>query len=70
MDGAGGGTFRFHPVMSPFSDAKMNAAGPDDVPDFTTKPLVGLNTCPVGAPSGMLTTSGTADTGVFLRPPV
>src|SRR5437764_3395259 len=69
VEKGGGGTFAFQPVMLPDSDAKMNVAGPDAIPDVTTKPLVGLNTCPVGSPPGMLTTSGTADTGVFFSPP-
>jgi hypothetical protein len=36
----------------------MKAAGALAAPLWTTKPSVGLKTMPVGAPPGMLTTSG------------
>src|SRR5262245_43488797 len=58
VDGPGGGTLKFHPVTAPDSDAKMNAAGPLAAPLVTTKSVVGLNTCPVGAPPGMVTLNG------------
>jgi hypothetical protein len=58
VEGAGGGTPGFQPVTSPASESKMNRAGPLASPARTTNPAVGLKTCPVGAPPGMLTTSG------------
>src|SRR4029077_10826056 len=36
----------------------------------TTKSVVSLNTCPVGAPPGVDTTSGTIDTGLRPRAPL
>src|SRR4029450_12189947 len=59
VEGGGGGTPGFQPVTSPASESKMNNAGPLAVPERTTNPDVGVNTCPGGAPPGMLTTSGT-----------
>jgi hypothetical protein len=44
----------------------MNAAGALAWPAWTTKPFVGLKTTPVGAPPGILTTSG-AMTGTLPR---
>src|SRR3954451_15191296 len=61
------GTVGFQPVIQPDSDAKMNFAGPEAPPPVTVKSVAdGLNTCPVGAPHGMLTVSGTftADGGL------
>src|SRR3954464_941341 len=46
----------------------MNRAGALWVPLSMTNPFVGLNTVPVGAPPGMLTTSG-AVTGMLPRTP-
>jgi hypothetical protein len=53
-------------VIWPASESKMNAAGALAWPAWTTKPLVGLKTTPVGAPPGILTTSG-AMTGMLPR---
>src|ERR687888_648734 len=50
VDGAGGGTAGLQPVIVPASESKMNSAGPLALPEWTTKPSVPLNTCPVGAP--------------------
>ena len=47
--------------------AKMKAAGL--VVPGTTNAGVSLLTCPVGAPPGVLTTSGTMDTGVVPTAP-
>src|SRR3954452_16229657 len=60
FDGGGlvGGTHGFQPVISPASDAKMNALGRVTPPPVTAKSFVLLNTCPVGAPPGMLTLNG------------
>src|ERR687891_1024433 len=44
----------FHAVIVPASESKMNLDGAP----FTGKPLVELNTVPVGAPPAMSTTSG------------
>src|SRR3954468_11504716 len=66
VDGAGGGTLGFQPVIRPASDAKINVAGPDAVPLLTTKSVVGLNPAPVGAPPGMWTASG--ETWIGLPP--
>src|SRR6187397_3138889 len=59
-DGGGvvGGTPGFQPVIMPASDAKMNALGRVTPPAVTAKSVVLLNTCPVGAPPGMLTLNG------------
>src|SRR6476469_9741820 len=59
-DGGGvvGGTAGFQPVIMPASDAKMNALGRVTPPAVTAKSVVVLNTCPVGAPPGMLTLNG------------
>src|SRR5436309_114098 len=46
-----GSAFEFHAMMWPDSEEKMNAAGPLPALDLTSKLLVGLNTCPVGAGS-------------------
>jgi len=56
VDGGGNGTLAFQPVIVPPSDAKMNVAGPLSIPLVTTKSVVELKTCPVGAPPGMVTT--------------
>ena len=61
-----GDTDWFHADTTPFSESKMNSAG-WPVPG-TTKPLVSLNTWPVGAPLGMLTVSGTLL--IVVGPPV
>src|SRR5215468_916560 len=58
----------FHAERSPSSPAKMNSALAP-VPG-TVKAAVSLKTCPVGAPAGMLTTSGTIDTGALPLSPV
>ena len=42
----------------------MNLAGTRLSPTRSLKPLVGLNTWPVGAPCGIETTSGTCEIGV------
>lgn len=55
VEGAGGGTFGFQPDTLPVTDAKMEIAGPLEVPLETTKSEVGLKTCPVGCPLGMET---------------
>jgi hypothetical protein len=47
----------------------MKAAGPLAAPEWTTNPDVGLKTCPVGAPPGMFTTSGTFWIGLPLTKP-
>ena len=47
--------------MCPDSEAKMNSAG---WPGAISNPELALNTWPVGLPPGMVTTSGTIDTGV------
>src|SRR4051794_18029480 len=50
-----------HPVIAPDSDAKMKTAGAVVVPSVTRKSVVLpelLNTCPVGAPPGMVTLNG------------
>ena len=48
----------FHPEITPASLEKMNTAGALEAPLVTTKPPpLLLNTRPVGAPSGMATTS-------------
>src|SRR4051794_34850247 len=47
----------FQAVIAPASDEKRKNAGDP----LTGKPEPPLNTTPVGAPSGMLTTSGTID---------
>src|SRR4051812_37251846 len=59
-DGGGldGGTAGFQPVIRPASDAKMNALGRVTPPAVTAKSVVLLNTCPVGAPPGMVTLNG------------
>src|SRR5579883_1157901 len=54
--GPGGGTPGLQPSTHPVSDAVMNWAGALLPPAETTKSLVPLNTWPVGAPNGMLTT--------------
>src|SRR5437763_3919887 len=69
VDGGRGGTPGFQPVMFPDSDAKMNRAAPDDIPECTTNPSVPLKTWPVGSPPGMPTTSEEIEIGVFFRPP-
>ena len=48
-----------HALSTPDSESKRKSAGPLPVGVCTTKSLVELNTVPVGAPCGMLTTSGT-----------
>src|SRR5437773_8941291 len=55
-----GSTVGLHAVMSPPSLAKMNSAlpPPDEPLGGMMNPLVLLNTCPVGAPPGMVTSSG------------
>src|SRR5262245_2451481 len=58
VDGIGGGSAGFHPVTAPDSDAKIKTAGALAVPLVTTKSVVSLNTCPVGAPPGMVTLNG------------
>ena len=71
VDGAGGGTPGFQPVMSPLSLAKMNSAAPEwPLPSSTTKPVVGLNTWPVGPGPGMDTVSGTFVIGPTTPSPV
>src|SRR6266498_3414407 len=69
VEGGGGGTPGFQPVTNPASESKMNRAGPLEVPDWTTNPGVGLKTCPVGAPPGMLTTSPAFWIGLPLTKP-
>src|SRR5262245_52114546 len=56
--------------MCPVFEAKMNSACPCAVPDRTTKSVVGLKTCPVGAPPGMLTVSGNLTNAEPLTSPV
>src|SRR6476646_2469390 len=51
-------TAGFQPVIIPASDAKMKAAGRVPPPAEPAKSVVLLNTCPVGAPPGMLTLNG------------
>ena len=51
-------TALLHAVIRPASESKMKLAGADPASVRTTKSPEGLNTTPVGAPSGMLTTSG------------
>lgn len=53
-----GGTAPLQAVILPASESKTKFAGALAWPAWTTKPLVGLKTMPVGAPPGMLTTSG------------
>ena len=50
-----------HAMICPPSEEKMNSAGPLPALDLSTKPLVGLNTWPVGLESvgGRVTTRGT-----------
>ena len=50
--------------MNPFSDAKMNRAGALVPPSLTSKSVVGLFTCPVGAPSEIETVSATLVSGM------
>jgi hypothetical protein len=38
VDGAGGGTAAFQPLITPVSDENRNSAGPLDIPERTTKP--------------------------------
>ena len=54
-----GGTCGFQPVTCPDSAANMNRAGRLSVPFVTTKSVVLLKTCPVGAPPGIATSRGT-----------
>src|SRR5262245_29152760 len=71
VENMGGGTFGFQPVMSPLSESNRNSAGPLwPAPSSTTKPDVGLKTCPVGPSPGMLTTSGTIVGGPVTPSPV
>src|SRR4029450_7213103 len=69
VEGGGGGTPGFQPVTSPASESNRNNAGPLAAPERTTNPGVGLNTCPVGAPPGMFTTSGALLMGLPLTKP-
>jgi len=61
-----GSTAGFQPEIVPSSVANRNWLGANAPPWLTAKPLVGLNTLPVGAPpgpppgSGMVTAGGTA----------
>ena len=57
-------------VISPASEAKMKLDGALPPEPVTTKSIVGLNTMPVGAPPGMLTTSGTITGMLRWMPPV
>ncbi len=63
-------TVLLHAVIAPDSESKMKVAGADAPPTRTTKSVVGLKTVPVGAPPGMLTTSGTMVGMLPLTPPV
>jgi hypothetical protein len=67
--GGGGGTPGFQPVTSPASESNRNSAGPLASPSRTSNPGVPLNTCPVGAPPGMFTTSGAFWMGLPLTKP-
>lgn len=62
-------TAPLHALTTPFSESKMKFAGADPVSLWTTKSLVELNTIPLGAPFGMLTTSGTMLGMLSLTPP-
>src|SRR3984893_10578553 len=62
-------TVGFQPVIPPFSETKMNRAGPLFEPDDTTKSLVALFSWPVGAPPVMWTTVGVAVTGLPFTAP-
>src|SRR6266511_3965977 len=53
-----GGTAGFQPVMFPVWDAKMKRDGAVGAPSGILKSVELLNTCPVGDPPGMVTTSG------------
>jgi len=57
------GSVSVQAVIVPASESKMNLAGTRVSPTLSLNPLVGLNTCPVGAPPGTETTSGTWLTG-------
>src|SRR5262245_33278141 len=52
------GTVGVHPVIEPEFEAKMKNAGALAPPALTTKSDVLLNTCPVGAPPGIVTSNG------------
>src|SRR4051812_2821386 len=56
-DGAGAGTFGFHPRIVPDSPANRNSDGPESPMCETTKPDPPLKTVPVGAPN-TFTTNG------------
>ena len=72
VDGAGpvAPTAGFQPSIPPFSEAKMNLAGPEwPAASRTTNPLASvLNTCPVGAPELICTTSAALVTDVAVAP--
>src|SRR5262245_27306205 len=70
VDVAGGGTFRFHPVTVPDSDAKMNVAVALISSALITKSVVELNTCPVGAPPGIVTSRPTFFNALPLTSPL
>src|SRR5262245_55813517 len=57
----------FHALIETCSLAKTKKAG---MPFDSLNEVVSLNSWPVGAPSGILTTSGTADAGAPSMPPV
>src|SRR3954447_4706085 len=56
------GTFGFQPLITPASEENRKRAAPEAVPECTANAVAdGLKTRPVGAPPGMLTTSGTIE---------
>jgi len=51
-------------LIVPASESKMNRAGVGVPATSTLNPVVGLNTWPVGAPAGIVTTSGAIAIGM------
>src|SRR4051794_33367346 len=65
-----GGTFGFQPVTAPDSEANRKVAGAVKTPEVIAKSAVPLNTYPVGAPPGMVTSRPALASGLPLTSPV